>query len=143
MSTKQQLFKQQHLDAVKRGVKLLDVAMPGWENDIDVTTLDLVSTSYCMLGQLYGDFHIGKSNLSDALTEARIRYRTVIVGGKTLNDIHYGFEADHWDDEDGCCRPKGYSILTEAWIAVIEKRRAKDVKAERKRRGTDKKVLHG
>lgn len=37
-----------------RGAALLDVARPGWHDEIDTNTLDINSATRCVLGQLYG-----------------------------------------------------------------------------------------
>ena len=48
---------------VVEGVKLLDENFPGWETYINLESLKLENTSQCILGQLYGDYSIGVSNL--------------------------------------------------------------------------------
>jgi len=41
------------LVTVERGAALLDELIPGWEDRIDVDTLDLASPYNCVLGQLH------------------------------------------------------------------------------------------
>ena len=43
-------------EQVKRGIRLLDSAMPGWRKRIRIKNLDLHSGCNCILGQLYGEF---------------------------------------------------------------------------------------
>ena len=48
---------------VERGAALLDAEQPGWAPRIDVSTLELESQGFCMLGQLYGNYHVGTDRL--------------------------------------------------------------------------------
>jgi len=48
---------------VKAGVMLLDKVKPGWEQRINVETLNLESAMECVLGQLYGSYADGLSAL--------------------------------------------------------------------------------
>ena len=43
----------------RKGAELLDQHMPGWEDQIDLATLDGVSTNDCILGQLFGHYFDG------------------------------------------------------------------------------------
>ena len=118
--------------AVKRGVKALDKGRPGWEEEIDLTQLDLSSPSFCMLGQIYGDFSYGCSALSEAARLAK-----EIEVGDLDGPARYGFEWPEAANSEGSgvgyVQPY-YSLLTELWTTVIEQRRQKDVAVERKRR---------
>lgn len=50
--------------AVAEGVKLLDDSRPGWWKEINLNVLDMYSTRYCVLGQLYhGSFCTGRIEL--------------------------------------------------------------------------------
>lgn len=116
--------------AVRRGVKLLDSVTPGWIDRIDLTKLDLRDPNCCMLGQLYGeDFVQGTRRLSNALLEARKNFICLFdVNCSELSVEEYGFDISF------PCTLEKYSIITEEWTKVIEKRRAKEVSKERIRR---------
>lgn len=64
---------------VSRGAKLLDSALPGWANKINVETLDLSGARMCILGQLYGSSEAGCKALG---TDNHRSFRPI-----------YGFEA--------------------------------------------------
>lgn len=48
---------------IQAGVTLLDAKMPGWESKIDLGILNMRSDTRCILGQLYGYFSNGRSQL--------------------------------------------------------------------------------
>lgn len=50
-------------EAVRRGIVLLNEKNPGWLDDIDIKDLDLASSCYCVLGQLYNGFIRGAYTL--------------------------------------------------------------------------------
>jgi hypothetical protein len=54
---------------VKRGAELLDDQSPGWYTLVDLDILDLGSSRKCVLGQVFGYFHIGKDSLNIKLAE--------------------------------------------------------------------------
>ncbi len=87
-------------DAVARGVALLDEKVPGWREKINVETLDMGDYCICVLGQQFGDFGEGLSNLGFDLGDADLAR-------------NYGFQrlAGHSDDE--------YQALTDAWREAI------------------------
>ena len=39
---------------VQNGIKLLDTAMPGWIDKVDVSTLNMRNPEFCLLGQITG-----------------------------------------------------------------------------------------
>jgi hypothetical protein len=43
-------------ERVKNGAEFLDEAKPGWEQEIDVSALDVFDGSRCILGQLHGGY---------------------------------------------------------------------------------------
>ncbi len=49
------------------GAKLLDEIFPGWHAKIDVKILDINSGLNCILGQAYGDWHDGLTEISRRL----------------------------------------------------------------------------
>ncbi len=44
---------------VEEAVKLLDAAVPGWYNRINLDSLDMGEASTCILGQLYRNYNAG------------------------------------------------------------------------------------
>jgi hypothetical protein len=57
---------------VKAGAKLLDEEFPNWFSHIDCKKLNQGDISFCVLGQLFGDYHTGLTVLS--LTPFDYRY---------------------------------------------------------------------
>jgi hypothetical protein len=82
---------------VKQGMAYLDKAHPGWEDEIDLTILDLTSPIYCVLGQLHGNFF-------DYMRGARIGHDAVVSFGFA----NYG--------------TRGYRRLTTRWKKAIKNR---------------------
>lgn len=50
-------------ERVAEGVTLLDQHRPGWAGLLDLDQLDIVSTTFCVLAQLFGDYWAGKTAL--------------------------------------------------------------------------------
>lgn len=137
------LLKKKLVRAVSRGVRLLDSLDAGWDKKINVRTLQLSSVTSCICGQLYEHYNTGVSKLTDALTESRRRF----VGfqgagwyGKRLDPEYYGFffptqSGTRWASSG--MTGMAYSILTELWTAVVEKRRSPEVDKERSRRASE------
>jgi hypothetical protein len=48
---------------VARGAAFLDKRYPGWQDQVDLTRLDIDSCYQCVLGQLYGSFTQGSNSL--------------------------------------------------------------------------------
>ena len=85
---------------IKRGAKLLDVARPGWDKNINLEMLDMGDSEFCILGQLYGDFDIGAASFH-------------IDSHMSDEDVDFGFNSYHfrW-------------LLTREWVALIKERLA-------------------
>jgi hypothetical protein len=87
---------------VDRGAAWLDECRPAWWAEIDLIRLDLDHQEDCVLGQLWGDYFSVPIMLDEAIAS--------------------GFDSDHAADtveyEDDV------AALTEAWRALIERRRA-------------------
>ena len=79
------------------GMEILDEYKPGWEGLIDPETLNLESCSFCVLGQVYGDYDAGKVELN------------------LHKGNEHGFDVGKGDS-------RHYSLLTRAWLRVISKR---------------------
>lgn len=50
-------------ETIKEAAEVLDKAKPGWAKLININTLNMQSHTKCILGQLYGDYIIGKQKL--------------------------------------------------------------------------------
>ena len=90
---------------IEKGIAWLDEVSPGWEGEIDLAQLDIMSPYKCILGQLF-------------LWEGS-RYDPSPPG---MTD--YGFLLP-WRTGVDC--QQGYSILTEEWRAAIKTRLAHEV----------------
>lgn len=86
---------------VRRGIELLDCLRPGWRTDVDWSTLDQRSCIRCALGQLYGTYLRGVSQLWP-------EEGALLVG----IDCQYGFSlpTNSVDENDVL-----YSQLTQIW----------------------------
>jgi len=123
------------LDRVKRGLKWLEETHgPGWEDKIDMETLDLQNGDKCVLGQLYSEE--AKSRGGDGY----------MYGGRMLWDerlglhpsqdplIHFGFCAPRLGSCSCGCGAKvndGYTWdrLQRAWEYVLEPRVSSRIRA--------------
>ncbi len=63
---------------VRRGCELLDRYRPAWAAEIDDDTLDVASSVWCPLGQLYGSYARGKMELA------------------MISGVRYGFNLGLW-----------------------------------------------
>lgn len=98
----------------ENGLRVLDEEDPGWEYrpNFDLDRLDQRSPRWCMLAQLYGDYHAGKARLgmvgeySNALATSCGFYRQYSLG--SLEQRMY----------------EEYDLLTAAFKMLIGKRLA-------------------
>lgn len=106
--------------AAKSGASYLDVqdimdqAETAWFYQIDVDILDLDNVSACVLGQKFGDFYTGTSDLNlDRAMIMRLGFDS--PAGDELRELGamYSYPAPNY------C----YSVLTESWIDEIWSRR--------------------
>ncbi len=91
-------------DEVRRGAMVLDLVRPDWDGQIDLKKLRTGSTSFCVLGQLYGTYYAGRNEL------------------RIHDPVRYGFEAggpfrSYTQSE------KEYDALDRAWAELIRERR--------------------
>lgn len=84
-------------DKIARGARWLDIKHPGWEDRIDLDTLNMNYATKCVLGQIVGS--------NRAYYDHSNQFR-----------IDYGFELEFSFDSE-------YDTLRDEWIAFIEKRR--------------------
>lgn len=68
---------------VARGALLLDDQRPGWALIVDPGTIDILSASRCVVGQVYGDYVDGFLTLAPHMT----------LGGPLTEGFAYGFVA--------------------------------------------------
>lgn len=64
--------------AVNAGIQLLDAERPGWKSEVDLDNLDLGSCGVCVLGQIFGEYSEGLSELGISVGS---RYGFDLVGG--------------------------------------------------------------
>lgn len=86
-------------DVVQAGIEVLDAKVPGWECQLDPDTLDLASCQLCVLGQIYGDYFVGKRAL------------------ELLDGDAHGFTV-----KDATGIDREYGFLTRTWLKVLRKR---------------------
>jgi hypothetical protein len=68
--------------SISEAAKLLDKALPGWENKINISTLNMKNYEDCLLGQLYGGYNEG----------FKLLFNKIIFGSKT--DEIFGDDVD-------------------------------------------------
>jgi hypothetical protein len=89
---------------VARGAEWLDKEVPGWEEQIDLSTLDLADSCQCILGQVYRN--VAKACCWDGY-----------IHGKNhlcLNTFELGFTTFGSDYD--------WALLDQAWITLIKDR---------------------
>ena len=87
---------------VQRGAAWLDRVRPGWEDDIDLTSLEMSECARCIVGQIWG--------LADRANTPTPAYHY---------DEDYGFDVFDGDISQGA-----YEKLAEEWRDLITSRRA-------------------
>lgn len=97
-------YSKQLLEFIDNSIALLQQNDNAWLDKIDQNTLDMGSSEYCILGQLYGSYYIGKWKLD------------IYHGSKKplAFDINY----HNLQSIDS------YDILTKAWQYKIRKLKA-------------------
>lgn len=119
---------------VTRGAKLLDRIKPGWHTKLDLTTLNMDSPIYCILGLVFGSFETGcrKINKTEAPHLGKLP-----CGGLNSSSWYlaalFGFyvmlNLDIYDDR----RVENmYGHLTKYWKQEIMKRNNKPAKVRKK-----------
>lgn len=98
---------------IQRGAEILDRCMPGWELKIDIPTLQLDSVMSCVLGQLYGDYHVGMA-MHEQVEKPAPGYLAEYGNFDWAED--HGFVEDEAHGFGYQCR------LTEEWEKFIKER---------------------
>jgi len=113
-------------ERVARGVALLDAAVPGWIDMIDLELLSLRSARLCVAAQLD---HARGLVYTDAASVWRLvepdphnyqdgaRRHGLLLSGRDRLDFT-------WDDAEELDYVRAYAALTDAWRAAIAQRRA-------------------
>jgi len=96
---------------VERGCAILDAATPGWQDRIDLETLDLSDPCQCILGQLYRTFGMGAIML-------KLSWRETEEAGFAVNVIT--------PTANTADTAERYRQLTDTWRAVLRKERMPD-----------------
>lgn len=88
---------------VERGIALLDdqLRLLGWRGQIDKEILNMGSCTDCILGQLFGDYLVGRRH---------------IVGDR--QPWYYGFDIRENSDPDSHMR---FVALTKAWKLLLDR----------------------
>lgn len=92
---------------VARGAALLDVQRPGWEDEIDLSYLNLGDPDRCVLGQTYGGYRNGLQNLFKSQFSPFVVHPDAVA---------HGFEHDD---------QASYNALFYAWAMLIKERQEK------------------
>jgi hypothetical protein len=66
------MYSMKYDERAAEGAALLDRRRPGWEGDIDLASLNVGSSTACVLGQLYGSYGSGVYALELAATDDRV-----------------------------------------------------------------------
>lgn len=90
------------------GAAFMDRERPNWEQDVNLSILNLGDNESCILGQYYSEYGLG----------------TVVLGLSMRRQYRYGFIATK---EGGCAE---YPDLTEAWANEIVARLKKTMSAK-------------
>lgn len=102
-------------ERVARGVALLDQKRPGWEQEIDLDTLDISKPCFCVVGQMYksyfSPFEAGAVDL--------VGWDAYDYDDNAPALIEHGFSGVRSADDDG-----EFDALTVEWNRVIRARRA-------------------
>lgn len=98
------------VERVNRGAQLLDEEKPGWQNEVIPDKLDMRSSSFCIIGQVYGDYD---------------EYVGVPFGlGEDMNDeaaddaIEHGFLTRRFDED----KDIPWALLDLVWVTLLQER---------------------
>jgi len=119
-----------YAEAVAKGAALLDEKRPGWEFEVDWRMFDIRRTTYCVLGQLFGDDYpipYGKTGYARGLEELELLRKACkepncyLCKEDATPSISYGFNVGNNEDGDD------WNALHDAWLTLATARGASDV----------------
>lgn len=135
--------------AVKRGADLLDDLAPKWSTKVKRDWLDMRSSSFCVLGQVHGEYCAGLEAMASTAIKRALK-------GSALDKIHtysgsltdsiketpleidgayYGFTLPDTPLDDDATSNAQWEVLGNAWFAQIDARTSvKKKKAGRRAR---------
>lgn len=97
---------------VFEGSRLLDKATPDWWECVDLKVFEIQNQKTCILGQVYGGYHVGLSQVGVRVTESAAEYGFAIDGFDRFYDRMYHVE-DAWRE----------AIWTRAMYACVDAER--------------------
>lgn len=102
--------------SAQKGAQLLDQIRPDWAREINLDTLNMIEGSYCVLGQLFGEFEDGMRQVMHA---CNVDYKP--IGGA---DYSQEYVITKWGlaEEYGFHIDRGYLVLQQQWVAEIQAR---------------------
>jgi hypothetical protein len=110
-------------ERVRRGAELLDRHRPGWGWEVDIEHLDMGDHDFCVLGQLYGDYHSGCDALGFGEYEERSTHGF---------NVYWPWQAPIlWGIArligfDRSLHRREFRLLRDAWVAEIRTRQYAD-----------------
>lgn len=108
---------------VNKGANLLDEHVPGWADKVDLETFLITSVDRCIIGQVFGDWGTGLSEL-ERLSGVRFHRDYDEEGQIRKSQEGHGFELTYneYTSED----PYVYTgqELEDAWIKQIKARQS-------------------
>lgn len=122
-----------HEEAVAKGVALLDAQMPGWDQNINLGTLEMESCTQCIVGQIFiaTGVTVGKTYTDSQVFIEGINLLGLSYGTDDEIDEQYGFCLyDDDTDEDYDCdsvafvQPQDWIDLGNTWKDAILARRS-------------------
>jgi hypothetical protein len=99
-------------ERVARGARLLDEKRPGWEGCIALDHIEMDMCDSCILGFVYGHYHVGSDRLFGYLNVTWEADEPEVLAAED-----HGFNACLADDPDA-----EYAALAVAWRAEIARR---------------------
>lgn len=97
-------------ERVSAGIALLDEKKPGWASLVDLESLDMASTSWCILGQVFDGYTIACDFLGISHTK---------IPGYRDMQARCGFDASA-EAYGNACETTDFLNLQEEWAQRIE-----------------------
>ncbi len=120
-------------DRVRLGAQWLDTERPGWEDQIDLSSLQLASGDHCVCGQLWmGQFQEAMDSYYNSGYEGKkysdpFEVALEVIEDDGFNAVDLGFNINvysEWTFTDSGFPEWLWETLTYEWKHRIEKRRA-------------------